>query len=360
MTALLAATGSGKTMWYLTRGSGVVTLLLLTASLCLGIAGTAGLRTRWLPRFSIADLHRNLTLLAVAFLGIHVATTVADSYTPIGWKDVVIPFLSPYRPFWLGLGAIAGDLLLALVITSLLRLRIGFRAWRFTHWLAYACWPIAFAHALGTGSDPRAGWLQALAAVSLGAVLAAVSVRLVTAEGERTRRVILGGAAAAVALLGWAWYRGGPGAPGWAARAGTPTSLLHSTTTATATVTHAANALPTTFVARLNGRLTQTSAANGLVDVRVDGALAGGLSGRLRLVLQGVPLDGGGVRMTGSGVSFAARGTSVYQGQIVALEGNQLAARLSDPSGRTVELSLDLHVSPTSNALTGTVRGSMV
>ena len=112
-------------MWYLTRGSGVVTLLLLTASLCLGIAGKARLGGSRLPRFGVADLHRNLTLLAIVFLGIHVATTVADAYTPIGIKDAFVPFASSYRAFWLGLGALACDLLLALVVTSLLRQRLG-------------------------------------------------------------------------------------------------------------------------------------------------------------------------------------------------------------------------------------------
>src|SRR5262245_46384001 len=155
------------TMWYLTRGSGVVTLLLLTLSLCLGIAGTGRLKTARVPRFGIADLHRNITLLAVTFLGIHIATTVADSYAPIGLRDAFIPFVSGYRPIWLGLGALACDLLIALILTSLLRARLGLGAWRRLHWLAYACWPLALAHALGTGSDPRAGWLQVLAAISL-------------------------------------------------------------------------------------------------------------------------------------------------------------------------------------------------
>ena len=154
MSALVAAAGSGRAMWYLTRGSGVVTLVLLTASICLGIAGAVRLRTRRLPRFTVAALHRNLTLLAVVFLGIHVATTLADGYTPIGWKDAFVPFLSPYRPFWLGLGALALDLLLALVITSLLRARFGLRTWRLVHWLAYACWPLALAALPRDGQRP--------------------------------------------------------------------------------------------------------------------------------------------------------------------------------------------------------------
>ena len=89
---------------------------------------------RW-PRFPSAGLHRNLTLLAIAFVAVHVVTTVADGYAPIGSADAFIPFVSPYRPVWLGLGAVAFDLLLALVLTSLLRARIGYRSGdAFTGW----------------------------------------------------------------------------------------------------------------------------------------------------------------------------------------------------------------------------------
>jgi len=348
-------------MWYLTRGSGVVTLLLLTASLCLGIVGSLGVRSSRMPRYGIGDLHRNLTLLAVVFLGVHVATTVADSYTPVGIKDAFVPFVSAYRPVWLGLGALACDLLLALVVTSLLRVRLGLRTWRRIHWLAYACWPVAFAHSLGTGSDPRAGWMQILAAVSAGAVLAAIALRLARGGGNRGLRLGFAASAAGVALLGWSWYGAGPGAPGWAAKAGTPTALLKSGTTKTvARVTTTSASLPKSFSARLAGTVTQTAGANGLVDVHLDGTLRGSVKGRLRLVLQGFALDQGGVSMTASGVAFAAAGTGVYQGHIVGLDGNQVKARVVDSAGESVDLTLAVTIDPASGAMTGTVQGSLV
>jgi DMSO/TMAO reductase YedYZ heme-binding membrane subunit len=349
---------NGHVLWYFTRGSGAVTLLLLTASLCLGIAGRARLGGSRFPRFGIADLHRNLTLLAIAFLGIHVATTVADTYTPIGIRDAFIPFVSSYRPFWLGLGALACDLLLALVVTSLLRARIGLRLWRRVHWLAYACWPVALFHALGTGSDPRAGWLQVLAIISVGAVLAALAVRLVTAEGDRGVRALFGALAAVVALFGLAWYRTGPGVAGWAAKAGTPATLIKKGTVVVSKVTPRAQ-LPRSFDATLAGTVSQTSGSNGLVDVHLDGSLRGRVKGTLRLTLEGVPLDEGGVSMTSSGVAFAAAGTQVFQGRIVGLSGNKVAARLSDPSGRSLALTLVVAVNPSSGALSGTVHGAL-
>jgi sulfoxide reductase heme-binding subunit YedZ len=123
-------------------------------------------------------MHRSVSLLAVSFVAVHVVTTVADGYVPISIASAVIPFTSGYRPLWVGLGAIAFDLLLALVITSVLRRHVGYGTWRLVHWVAYACWPIAFVHALGTGTDVAAGWMTAiLAGLAAAAVLGRLSAR---------------------------------------------------------------------------------------------------------------------------------------------------------------------------------------
>ena len=114
----------------------------------------------------------------VAFVGVHVLTTVLDTYAPIGLISVVVPFTSAYRPLWLSLGTIAFDLLLALVITSLLRARLGYRGWRLVHWFAYLAWPVALWHGLGTGTDSRLPWLLALDAAAVAAVACAVWWRL--------------------------------------------------------------------------------------------------------------------------------------------------------------------------------------
>jgi len=128
--SLLLTVGSAKQLWYVTRATGIVALLLLTAVVLLGVASSIRWRGRRSPRFVVADLHRNLTLAAIAFIAVHVVTTVVDRFAPIGLKDAVIPFLSPYRPIWLGIGAVSFDLLLALVISSLLRVRVGYPLWR--------------------------------------------------------------------------------------------------------------------------------------------------------------------------------------------------------------------------------------
>src|SRR4249920_1610729 len=152
--------GTSQALWYLTRGTGLVALVLLTGSVALGVTTTVGWSTpRW-PRFVTLGLHRNLSLLAVAFLGVHVASTVVDGFAPIGWLDVVLPFHSPYRPIWLGLGAVAVDLLIAVTITSLLRRYLSLILWRVVHWTTWLAWPVALLHGLGTGSDTTHRWTQ--------------------------------------------------------------------------------------------------------------------------------------------------------------------------------------------------------
>ena len=155
-------------------------LLLLTLSLALGVAGVSRFSSpRW-PRFVLDSLHRNVSLLALAFLLVHILTAVLDSFAPISLIDAFVPFAGSYRPFWLGLGAIAFDLLLAVTLTSLVRRRLGYGAWRATHWLAYACWPIALLHGLGTGSDVKSTWLLGLSIACLVIVALAVGVRAIS------------------------------------------------------------------------------------------------------------------------------------------------------------------------------------
>ena len=138
-----------------------------------------------LPRFVVLGLHRNVALLAVAFLVVHIVTVVLDPYVTINLVDAVVPFGSAYRPLWLGLGALAFDLLLAVVVTSLLRARIGRRTWRAVHWAAYALWPLALVHALGTGTDAMRPWFLVTAAACVLAVFAALAWRTALAPREQ-------------------------------------------------------------------------------------------------------------------------------------------------------------------------------
>jgi methionine sulfoxide reductase heme-binding subunit len=209
-------------LWFATRGAGTVSLLLLTAVTVLGVVGAVGWRTPLWPRFVSASLHRNLSLLAIALLVVHVATAVLDPFAHLGWRDAVVPAGSSYRPVWLGLGVLAVELLLAVAVTSLLRGRLGYRAWRLLHWLAYLCWPLALVHGLGTGTDAREAWSVMLDAACAGAVLAAVLWRLLGARRLWSPvRVWIGTSTLMAGVVLAAWSAHGPLAADWASRAGT-------------------------------------------------------------------------------------------------------------------------------------------
>ena len=163
--------------WYLIRSSGLVSLLLLTAVMALGIAGSNRWRLGRQPRFVTPALHRSLSLLSVVFVGIHVVTSLLDPYASVSLLATVLPFARAAHALWIGIGAVSLDLVAALIVTSLLRQRIGYRAWRVTHWLAYLSWPLAFAHSVGMGSDATSVWFRATAFACLAIVVAASATR---------------------------------------------------------------------------------------------------------------------------------------------------------------------------------------
>ncbi|HSD81547.1 MAG TPA: hypothetical protein VLB47_12820, partial [Solirubrobacteraceae bacterium] len=247
--------------------------------------------------------------------------------------------------------------------TSLLRARIGLRAWKLVHWLAYASWPVALMHAFGTGSDAKAGWFGLLALGSAAAVVLAALWRVVEArEGPGAVRLAGGVAALALPAAIAVWAAGGPLASGWARRAGTPARLLGvpaAPTAATPAAAAAPASLPTTpFQAPVQGTFsTSAPGADGLVTVGMSATAAGGAKGLLHVVLRGVPLENGGVQMTGSRVSFGPRqAPRAYSGQIVSLEGPRLVASVQDSRGDALDLTLLLRLDSSSQTLSGSLR----
>ena len=219
---------SGGTLtWYVSRATGVVSLVFLTVSVLLGILTSFRWSSPNWPRFVVEFVHRNVSLLIVAFVAVHVVVVVADSFAPIGVLDAVIPFISAYRPLWLGFGALAFDLVVALVVTSLLRHRLGYRTWRVVHWLAYLCWPVAVLHGLGTGTDTTSGLVLVLTAACVVAVLGAAALRLGAGLAARPGARVAGLGLLAIAPVALVvWVVAGPLASGWARRAGTPETVL--------------------------------------------------------------------------------------------------------------------------------------
>jgi sulfoxide reductase heme-binding subunit YedZ len=178
---------STDTLWYLARGSGAVALMMFTVVVALGIATRSGRSFAGLPRLVVASVHRSASLLGVVFLTIHITTLMFDPYAQLKLVNLVVPFTSSYRSFWVGFGALALDLVVAIVVTSLLRERIGRRAWRAVHWFAYAMWPIALIHGIGSGTDRSRIWMLGIDAVCVLTVLV-VAVRVHPALRDQPRR----------------------------------------------------------------------------------------------------------------------------------------------------------------------------
>jgi methionine sulfoxide reductase heme-binding subunit len=356
---ILAATGPSL-YWYLARGTGAVALVLLTVSVVLGVLGTLrfSLAPRW-PRFAIDTLHRDVSLLVIVLLVVHIITSVLDGFAPIRLTDAVIPFISSYRPLWLGLGALAFDILLALVLTSLLRRRVGYRGWRLVHWLAYASWPVAVLHGLGTGSDTKVWWMLALTAACVAAVTVATLVRVSRADTVPEAVRAPAAIAAVIAPVAIAIFTvAGPLQSGWARRAGTPARLLAARVTAPAATARSASTrrtLKLPLSATLAGSTSQTPAQGGTI-VDLDLNVTGGAQGRLRIEMAGAALPTGGLSLTGSQVDLLLDGQpSVLAGKVTSLDGQDLVARVRDSAGT----HLDLHVNLDVDSNTGTVTGRM-
>ena len=150
----------------------------------LGILTVLRVQSPSWPRFLTTGLHRNLALMTVVFLTLHIVTAVIDPFTHLGWAAALIPFSSYYRTFWLGLGVVSFELLLAIVVTSLMRGFLGHHAWRAIHWLTYAAWPVGVLHGVGTGTDTLSAWMLAITAACIAAVGVAIFIRLTSGSTD--------------------------------------------------------------------------------------------------------------------------------------------------------------------------------
>src|SRR5215470_15785519 len=152
-----------EALWYTARGAGTISLILLTVVVVLGVGSRSGRPVFGLPRFGVAAVHGNASLIALGLLLVHMFGLLLDPYAQLRLVDLVIPFGAAYRPLWLGLGTLAMDLLIVVWLSTLVRHRIGARVWRAIHWVSYAIWPIALLHTLYDGSDAGQFWMRAIA-----------------------------------------------------------------------------------------------------------------------------------------------------------------------------------------------------
>jgi hypothetical protein len=336
--AASAVVTSSTPLWYATRATGVVSLILLTGSVVLGvITSVRHASERW-PRLVTLGVHRNLSLLVTVFLALHILTAELDTFAPVGLLALAVPFLSAYRAIWLGLGTVASDLLVAITLTSLLRARIGHRVWRLVHWMSYACWPLAVVHGLGTGTDAGQPVILALTVLCVVGVLTTVAWRLADGWPRDSGIRLAAGTLSAVALVaGIGWSVAGPLKAGWSARAGTPGRSASAAVNPAGAAITLALPLSTSVSGTIN-----TTGNGGTQDVTINGT---GAAVAFHIVISGPPAAGGGVRMTASQADFGPTGQpDLYTGHVTALSGTTIRAALSDQAGATAALTLNLAI----------------
>ena len=177
---------STQILWFATRGAGIVSLLMLTASVAFGLVTVMRLQSNGWPRFFNYEMHRRLSLLSIVFLATHILAAVFDPFTSLGPAAALVPLASPWKPVPVALGVISLYLFVALMATSLLRRHIGQRTWRLVHWASYAMWPLALAHTVTAGSDASAPWMLVVDAVCLAVVSGAVAWRWLDRDATMT------------------------------------------------------------------------------------------------------------------------------------------------------------------------------
>ncbi len=275
---MMLATSSPSVLWYITRGTGSVLLIVLSASLALGILTFGRWQSKSFPRFVTVTLHRNLALFSIVLLAIHMLTAILDPFAHLGLKDALIPFSSAYRPLWLGIGVVSGEIMVAIAATSLVRVWLHFRLWKGIHLLSYLSWPLAVFHGLGTGSDARHSWFLWLTAACVTLVVVSLIYRVsLQRTGSAERKAATFSLSVGVFAL-ILWTITGPLQSDWAVRAGTPSAMLphhasqtssHATPTATPTPSpRSGGGIPVPVTAELQGVVQENTVQGGaFIDV---------------------------------------------------------------------------------------------
>ena len=343
--------------WDTARAGGFAAYVLLTLAVTAGLI----LRNRWQsqrwPRLITTELHGYLSLLGLVFIVVHVAALAFDPFTHFGLAEILLPFVSHYRPVWMGLGIVSLYLLLAVWLSTRLRTRIGHRLWRRIHLLAFLVYAAATIHGLGSGSDTKTTWAMAIYGVSVALVGGLTARRLLVpvARGDRSRPV--GAALTGLAIAGVAaWAFVGPLTTQWGKRTRTTRAVAVAKVPAARSRQSDSGVVQAPFVATFAGRATVSQANDvGLVTVRIHGALRGGTRDHLEILVHGSPLADGGVAMQASRVALGST-TALYTGRIVELNGMRLVAAVSSSSER-LRLRISLRFASDGTAR-GTVRGT--
>ena len=187
--------------WYAARAAGLTAYLVLSIVVVLGLTMAAKKPLAGWPRFTVEDVHRFGGLLVGSFVSIHVLTVAVDAWLPFSLQSIIVPFISRYRPLWVGLGIASAELLLALAVTNHYRRRLPYRFWRRAHYVNFAVWTGATFHGIGSGTDRSAPWALGMYAAAVSTVTAAIVWRAARSRIGSWTPAAAGAAAIAATLL---------------------------------------------------------------------------------------------------------------------------------------------------------------
>ncbi len=149
----LFSTNSVQTMWYITRASGLIAYVLLWFSMVWGLGVSSKIFDKLLHGTFTYDFHQYISLLAIGFTLLHAGVLLFDGYMPYSIFQILIPFISPYRPFWIGIGVIGFYLMLLVTVTFYMRTKISMKTFRAIHTFSLLAYFAITLHSFMSGSD---------------------------------------------------------------------------------------------------------------------------------------------------------------------------------------------------------------
>jgi predicted ferric reductase len=168
---------SSQTWWYTARAGGIVAWALASLAVVSGLQLSTRLVRKPAPNW-VLDVHRFLGGLTVVFVGVHIVGLVGDQFVAFGPAEILVPFVSSFKPAAVALGVVGMYLLLAIEITSLLMRRIPRRTWHAVHLCSFVLFAVATVHGVLAGTDRHNALLQWAYLLTAALVLGMTLVRI--------------------------------------------------------------------------------------------------------------------------------------------------------------------------------------
>jgi len=354
--------------WDVARVGGFVAYGLVLCSVVLGLVLSLRWRSTRYPRFVTNEMHRFVTLLALVFMLVHGVAIAVDPFIAMAPSELLVPFLSHYRPLWVAFGILAAYLAVAVYLSERIRGRIGYAAWRRLHYLAFVVYLLATLHGLGAGSDTRTPWAIAIYAGGLVIVGGLLAVRIRPVQPRSSRRPWVAIPLTALVIVVVAWTIQGPLTGHWSLAAGGsanaataltsgaagPATTVPAATGPAAAGQAAASVTPIRlpFQARLAGTVEQTGGRNGMVTVKA--TFSGDASGHLEI---SIPTS---ATATSAPLTVTVDPTgATCAGSLTSATGQDLRGSCSLPDGRVLDVEMQVGVDA-AGKLVGTMQVSGV